>query len=151
MHLIHSTHVQRMYMYIHSMILYMLCMYIIWQIYTCMYMVHTNQTSLHCKPKQAHWAWWEVKCGCEAVQMQMCLYYVHTSFLVMNVYVPFRSGMHILIYSFMNHDVCAHSTYINIFSCKSTYTFMNNKYIHLYIFMQSTYTFMNEYICMNMV
>ncbi len=66
--------------------------------------------------------WWEVTCGCEAVQA--CLYYVHT--LVYSH--ECLCAMYIKIYSFMN--VHLHRTYIYIYSC--TYTFMN-KYICLYM------------------
>ena len=71
--------------------------------------------------RKADPAWWEVECGCggcEAVQPETCLYYVHT-----HIYNHKRiCTMYIHNFTFINMYV--HTTYIYIYSCTCTYTFI---------------------------
>ncbi len=100
MHITCRTQVQRMYIYIHCMTLYIPCMYIILHVYTCMYMVvHTKSDS----PAVLCWLGL-MESVVVKLYRRVCTMSIHI-FTFMNVYAPSK---YIHLYIFMHKSIHIH-------------------------------------------
>jgi hypothetical protein len=122
-----------MYMYILGMTVYMQCMYMETDDRRDVALQERGLRGAETRrSRKADWAWWKVKCACEAEQT--CLYYVHT-----NIYIHVHvCTWYIQQHTFMNMYVHGIYKYANSWTC--IYTFMNvQKFINMYIQCSDTY------------